>query len=247
MEEAGLRLHPAKTRIVYCKDDNRRGSYEHTSFTFLGYQFRARSVRSKRGMLFTAFTPAISPQALKKISRQVRSWRIHTRTRHDLHELADRINPVVRGWMNYYGRFTPPRYIPSSSASTATWCAGPAESTGGSPRSSAPTDGGPTWSPGTAICSRTGNGRARSPGSDEKSGVNREVHAPFRGSPGVQSPRATRLNADKRRRGDGTGALDEDERAELARLRRENAELAMERDVLIGLVGERARGAGDVW
>jgi hypothetical protein len=64
----------------------------------------------------------------------------------------------------------------------------------------------------------------------------------------VQSPRATRLNADKRRRGDGTGALDEDERAELARLRRENAELAMERDVLIGLVGERARGgAGDVW
>jgi RNA-directed DNA polymerase len=107
MEEVGLRLHPAKTRIVYCKDDNRRGSYEHTSFTFLGYQFRARSVRSKRGMLFTAFTPAISPQALKKISREVRSWRIHTRTRHGLHDLAGRINPVVRGWMNYYGRFTP--------------------------------------------------------------------------------------------------------------------------------------------
>src|SRR5690349_16938260 len=76
MAEVGLRLHPAKTRIVYCKDDNRRGCYEHTSFLFLGYQFRARSVRSKRGTLFTAFTPAISPQALKKISREVRSWRI---------------------------------------------------------------------------------------------------------------------------------------------------------------------------
>jgi RNA-directed DNA polymerase len=107
MEEVGLRLHPAKTKVVYCKDDNRRGSYEHTSFTFLGYQFRARSVRSRSGVMFTAFTPAISPEALKKISREVRSWRIHSRTRHAMRDLADRINPVVRGWMAYYGRFTP--------------------------------------------------------------------------------------------------------------------------------------------
>jgi RNA-directed DNA polymerase len=107
MAEVGLRLHPAKTKIVYCQDDNRRGACEHTSFAFLGYQFRARCVRSKSGVMFTAFTPAISPQALKKISREVRSWRIHTRTRHDLADLADRINPVVRGWMSYYGRFTP--------------------------------------------------------------------------------------------------------------------------------------------
>jgi RNA-directed DNA polymerase len=108
MEQVGLRLHPDKTKIVYCRDGNRRGDYEHTSFTFLGYQFRARSVRSsKSGAMFTAFTPAISPEALKKISGEVRSWRIHTRTRHSLQDLADRINPVVRGWMTYYGRFTP--------------------------------------------------------------------------------------------------------------------------------------------
>jgi RNA-directed DNA polymerase len=107
MEQVGLRLHPDKTKIVYCKDGNRPGSHEHESFTFLGYQFRARSVRSKSGVMFTAFTPAISPEALKKISGEVRSWRIHARTRHGLQELADRINPVVRGWMTYYGRFTP--------------------------------------------------------------------------------------------------------------------------------------------
>lgn len=107
MEKVGLRLHPAKTKVVYCKDDNRRGSYQHTSFSFLGYQFRARSVRSRSGVMFTAFTPAISPEALKKISREVRSWRIHARTGHSLCDLADRINPVVRGWMAYYGRFTP--------------------------------------------------------------------------------------------------------------------------------------------
>lgn len=108
MEQVGLRLHPDKTKIVYCKDDNRRGDYEHTSFTFLGYQFRARSVRnSKSGVMFTAFTPAISPEALKRISGEVRNWRIHTRIRHSLQDLADRINPIVRGWMAYYGRFTP--------------------------------------------------------------------------------------------------------------------------------------------
>ena len=90
---------------MYCKDANRRGSHEHTSFTFLGYEFRARSVRSKNGVMFTAFTPAISPEALKKISGEVRSWRIHSRTRHGLQELADWLNPVVRGWMTYWGRF----------------------------------------------------------------------------------------------------------------------------------------------
>jgi len=112
MEQVGLRLHPDKTKIVYCKDDNRPGSHEHVSFTFLGYEFRARSVRSKNGVLFTAFTPAISPEALKKISGEVRSWRIHGRTRHSLQELADWLNPVVRGWMTYYGRFTPAALMP---------------------------------------------------------------------------------------------------------------------------------------
>jgi RNA-directed DNA polymerase len=105
MEQVGLRLHPDKTKIVYCRDDNRPGSYEQTSFTFLGYTFCPRSVRSRHGAMFTAFVPAISKQALNDISREVRRWRIHTRTRHDLAGLADLINPIVRGWMQYYGRF----------------------------------------------------------------------------------------------------------------------------------------------
>jgi len=105
MEEVGLRLHPAKTKIVYCKDSRRRGSHEHTSFTFLGYTFRPRGARRAGGKMFTGFQPAVSPDALKKMSQRVRRWRIHTRTRHDLNELAALINPVVAGWMNYYGRF----------------------------------------------------------------------------------------------------------------------------------------------
>ncbi|MFD8035681.1 group II intron reverse transcriptase/maturase [Streptomyces sp. NPDC059717] len=105
MEEVGLRLHRDKTRIVYCKDGNRRGSYEHTSFTFLGYTFRARGARSRQGVNFTSFLPAISKDALKKIGREVRSWQLHTRTNMTFFELARWINPIVRGWMQYYGAY----------------------------------------------------------------------------------------------------------------------------------------------
>jgi RNA-directed DNA polymerase len=105
MEQVGLRLHPDKTRIVYCKDDNRREAYATTSFTFLGYTFHARTARGRNGRRFTAFLPAISKDALKKLSRTVRGWRLHRRTDLSLAELAKMINPVVRGWMRYYGAF----------------------------------------------------------------------------------------------------------------------------------------------
>ena len=72
MEQVGLRLHPAKTRIVYCKDGGRRGSHEHTSFTFLGFTFRARAARGKNGKKFTSFLPAVSKDALNKMSAEVR-------------------------------------------------------------------------------------------------------------------------------------------------------------------------------
>jgi group II intron reverse transcriptase/maturase len=105
MEQVGLRLHPDKTRIVYCQDGRRRGSHEHTSFTFLGYEFRQRAARNKHGQRFSAFLPAISKQALTKISAEVRSWRLHHRTGHTFADLAREINPIVRGWMQYYGAF----------------------------------------------------------------------------------------------------------------------------------------------
>ena len=105
MEEVGLRLHPDKTRIVYCKDGRRRGEHEHTSFTFLGFTFRARGARGKNGRSFTAFLPAISTEALKAKSDRLRGMRIHRRTDLTLDDLAEWLNPIVAGWMNYYGRF----------------------------------------------------------------------------------------------------------------------------------------------
>jgi group II intron reverse transcriptase/maturase len=105
MEQVGLRLHPGKTRIVYCKDGKRRGSYEHTSFTFLGFTFQQRRVRDKNGRQFSSISPAISKDALNRLGAQVRSWRLHLRTGHTFAELARTINPIVRGWMQYYGAF----------------------------------------------------------------------------------------------------------------------------------------------
>ena len=105
MAQVGLRLHPDKTRVVYCKDGSRRGSWEHTSFTFLGYTFRARPARGPGGNVFAAFLPAISKEALKRLSRTVRRWQLHRRTELSFAELAEMINPVVRGWMQYYGAF----------------------------------------------------------------------------------------------------------------------------------------------
>ncbi|MFD4949100.1 group II intron reverse transcriptase/maturase [Streptomyces sp. NPDC058409] len=105
MREVGLELHPDKTRIVYCKDSNRRGSYEHTVFTFLGFTFRARQVRLKSGKMFTGFNPGISNDALKKLGSRVRSWRLHRHTEVSETDLARLVNPVVRGWMQYYGAF----------------------------------------------------------------------------------------------------------------------------------------------
>ncbi|MET8439124.1 group II intron reverse transcriptase/maturase [Streptomyces sp900116325] len=105
MREVGLELHPDKTRIVYCKDSNRLGSYEHTVFTFLGFTFRARQVRLKSGKMFTGFNPGISNDALKKLGSRVRSWRLHRHTEVSETDLARLVNPVVRGWMQYYGAF----------------------------------------------------------------------------------------------------------------------------------------------
>ena len=106
MEEVGLRLHPDKTKVVYCKDRKRRLDYECTSFTFLGYTFRARKAPTRDGKsMFAAFLPAISGDALKDKGRIIRRWRINLRTTSDLAELAEWLNPVIRGWMNYYGKF----------------------------------------------------------------------------------------------------------------------------------------------
>jgi hypothetical protein len=111
--EVGLELHPDKTRTVYCKDSNRRGTYEHVSFTFCGYTFRPRRTANKsQGVAFTSFLPAVSPGKLSEMSRRAASWRLHRRVNLTLDDLAAEVNPVIGGWLNYYTAFYPSAVVP---------------------------------------------------------------------------------------------------------------------------------------
>ncbi|WP_032113180.1 group II intron reverse transcriptase/maturase [Candidatus Paracaedibacter symbiosus] len=105
LKECGLELHPEKTKIVYCKDSDRKGSYEHESFDFLGYTFRPRLSKNKMGKGFVNFTPAISKEAANRIRKEIRSWKIHLRSDKNIDDLARMFNAYVQGWVNYYGRY----------------------------------------------------------------------------------------------------------------------------------------------
>jgi RNA-directed DNA polymerase len=105
MAECRLELHPHKTKIVYCKDDDRRGKAEHEKFDFLGYTFRARRSKNRYGKYFVNFSPAVSNDAAQAIRQSIRSWKLRSRADKTVEDLARMFNPMVRGWINYYGRF----------------------------------------------------------------------------------------------------------------------------------------------
>jgi len=113
MVDIGLELHPDKTRIVYCKDSNRRQEFEMVAFTFCGFAFRPREAfNTKQGQVFTSFLPAVAPGKLTDMSRKAASWRLHRRTTLTLDDLAEDVNPVLRGWLNYFTTFYPSAVIP---------------------------------------------------------------------------------------------------------------------------------------
>ena len=111
--ECGLTLHPEKTKIVYCKDDDRRGDYPNQKFDFLGYTFRPRLARRRAGKIGVSFSPAVSNKALKAIRQTVRRWSLHERSDKSLDDLARMFNAHIRGWINYYGRFYPSALYPT--------------------------------------------------------------------------------------------------------------------------------------
>lgn len=111
--EVGLELNLDKTKIVYCKDVDRKEDYVETQFDFLGYTFRPRIAKNYRGKYFVSFLPAISNKASKAIRQEVRSWSMQNRSDKSLIDLAKMFRMKIRGWINYYGRFYPSAMYPS--------------------------------------------------------------------------------------------------------------------------------------
>ncbi len=106
LEQCRLEVHPEKTQIVYCQDSDRRSKHEHIKFDFLGYTFRPRRAKNRWGKHFVSFLPAVSDKAAKKIRAMIRNWRLGaSRNNQSLEEIARFVNPYVRGWVNYYGRY----------------------------------------------------------------------------------------------------------------------------------------------
>jgi RNA-directed DNA polymerase len=105
LAQCHLALHPDKTHIVYCKDADRRGTFPQERFDFLGYTFRPRRSKNRLGKFFINFTPAVSARATQAMRQTLRSWRLHLRSDKTLDDLSRMFNPILRGWVTYYGQY----------------------------------------------------------------------------------------------------------------------------------------------
>jgi len=113
LQACRLTVHPQKTKIVYCKDTNRKEEHSGIAFDFLGYTFRPRLAAWPNGKFGVSFLPGASERALKEIRQAVRRWGLQNRTDKALDDLARMFNPYIRGWINYFGHFYRSALLPS--------------------------------------------------------------------------------------------------------------------------------------
>jgi group II intron reverse transcriptase/maturase len=107
MNEIGLQLHPEKTRIAYCKDEDRKGEYPITEFEFLGYTYKARYIRCRDGKMRNNFICYVSKQSGKFFRDKIKTLEIHKKTGSTIQMISEILNPLIRGWMNYFGKYSP--------------------------------------------------------------------------------------------------------------------------------------------
>ena len=106
MQACGLELHPLKTKLVYCRDYRRQEKHPEVKFEFLGYSFQPRSTMSKKTRkLFLGFDAAISISSKKRIADKMEELDIVNLNFKSIVGVAKFLEPYIRGWINYYGKF----------------------------------------------------------------------------------------------------------------------------------------------
>src|SRR5262245_44352354 len=186
-----LVLHPEKTKIVYCKDANRRGDFPNQSFDFLGFSFRVRKTVWQGTIHAHGFMPAVSPKALTAISRTIRRWTLHHHSDKSLQDLAKAYNPYIQGWINYYGHFYRTQLRPTLKRIDLCHPLGAPQV-----QAAASQDQGGTRLVRAALPCKSDSPRSLAAMSWQRpnigSRMNREVHVRFWERPGVKVLRATR-------------------------------------------------------
>ena len=109
LKSVGLTLHPEKSEVVYSgrHKQGKKSPYSKVKFTFLGYEFKPRNTRSPDGRLSQGFTPGVGKKGKKNLKAKLRQMGIFNHTNLTLEQIAKRVNPIVRGWCNYYTKFRP--------------------------------------------------------------------------------------------------------------------------------------------
>ena len=105
--ECKLELHPMKTKIVYCKDKDRPKDYPNIEFDFLGFTFRRIFIKDRLGRLQSNFLPSVSNKSAKAFRDRIKAMRIHSFTGRKIEMIAEKVNPIVRGWLNYFTKYNP--------------------------------------------------------------------------------------------------------------------------------------------
>ena len=103
LQSCRLELNESKSRIVYCKDSNRKGRHTHESVTFLGKTFAPRKLKGKKGGFYTLFKPRMSKRSRKRFTKKLTKVNISRRTGWTIEQLAEKLNPIIQGTMNYFG------------------------------------------------------------------------------------------------------------------------------------------------
>ncbi len=102
MASCGLKIHPVKTQIVYCKTESRKQAHPKVCFDFLGFTFKPRYSKKRDGRMFLGFNPGVSRKALKKMNARIIALKVHRWSHKTLEEIAEFLNPILRGWLNYF-------------------------------------------------------------------------------------------------------------------------------------------------